>query len=41
MGLTYLFENLVIKSLRPEIAEFADMIEQATQGVQTALKRVS
>lgn len=38
MGLTYLFENLVIKSLRPETAEFAGMIEQATQGVQTALK---
>ena len=38
MGLTYLFENLVIKSLRPETADFAVMIEQATQGVQTALK---
>ena len=34
MGLTYLFENLVIKSLRPETADFAVMIEQATQGVQ-------
>ncbi len=38
MGLTYLFENLVIQSLRPETARFADMITQATQGVETALK---
>ena len=28
----------MIKSLRPETADFAVMIEQATQGVQTALK---
>ena len=38
MGLTYLIENLVITSLRPETVAFAVMSELATQGVQTALK---
>lgn len=38
MGLTYLFENLVITKIRPETNLFADMIVQATQGVETALK---
>ena len=38
MGLTYLFENLVITKIRPETNLFAEMIVQATQGVETALK---
>ncbi len=38
MGLTYLFENLVITKIRPETNLFAEMIVQATQGIETALK---